>query len=215
LRKLPTCLQELDKLNQNSVRNEIELPEGYRRAGVLIPLLKEEDGWYLLFTRRTELVTHHKNEISFPGGGFDPSQDQDITQTALREANEEIGCENVKTLGLLDDIYTISQYIVTPVVGYIVDHFTTSCNDHNSDEIQYVLKVALNRISNPKNFWMEEVIYREVPIQVPFFDYDGEIIWGATGRILDGFLRILSQLGYPCKNEMIGTNDWKGLRERD
>jgi 8-oxo-dGTP pyrophosphatase MutT (NUDIX family) len=161
------------------------------------------------------LVTHHKNEISFPGGGFDPTQDQDIIQTALREANEEIGCENVKTLGLLDDIYTISQYIVTPVVGYIVDQFTTSCNNHNSDEIQYVLKVALNRISDPKNFWTEEVIYREVPIQVPFFDYNGEIIWGATGRILDDFLRKLSQLGYPCKNKMIGTNDWKSLRERD
>lgn len=209
MKNLPICLQELNNLLHNAIRNEIELPEGYRRAGVLIPILKEQDEWYLIFTKRTEKVTHHKNEISFPGGGFDPKLDRDIVQTALREANEEIGCESVKTLGLLDDIYTISQYIVTPVVGYISDDILPSCENHNTDEIEYVLKVALNRISDPKYFWMEEVIYREVPIQVPFFDYKGEIIWGATGRILNNFLEILSDLGLLCKKKFIGSQSWK------
>lgn len=209
MKDLPICLQELNNLLHNTIRNEIELPEGYRRAGVLIPILKEQDEWYLIFTKRTEKVTHHKNEISFPGGGFDLKLDRDIVQTALREANEEIGCESVKTLGLLDDIYTISQYIVTPVVGYISDDILPSWENHNTDEIEYVLKVALNRISDPKYFWMEEVIYREVPIQVPFFDYKGEIIWGATGRILNNFLEILSDLGLLCKKEFIGSQSWK------
>jgi 8-oxo-dGTP pyrophosphatase MutT (NUDIX family) len=209
LKDLPICIQELNILLHNTIRNEIELPEGYRRAGVLIPILKEQDEWYLIFTKRTEKVTHHKNEISFPGGGFDFKLDRDIVQTALREANEEIGCECVNTLGLLDDIYTISQYIVTPVVGYISDDFLPSCENHNTDEIEYILKVALDKISDPKYFWMEEVTYREVPIQVPFFDYKGEIIWGATGRILRNFLEILSELGLLCRKEFIGSQSWK------
>lgn len=206
---LPFCLQELEILIHNFVRRDIELPEGYRRASVLIPLLKEQDGWYLIFTRRTEKVTHHKNEISFPGGSFDPKFDQDIIQTALREANEEIGCESVKILGLLDDIYTISQYIVSPVVGYISDDSFVSCEDHNTDEIQYVLKVALNRVSDPQHFWTEEVNYREIPIHVPFFDYEGEIIWGATGRILENLLGIISNLGDECRQKLIGSYSWK------
>ena len=68
---IPQCLRELNIMLQHYSRKILDLPRGYRRAAVLIPLFQKEDKWYLVFTRRTENVSQHKNEISFPGGRFD------------------------------------------------------------------------------------------------------------------------------------------------
>ncbi len=214
--QLPECLQELQIMLQDYTRKVLDLPQGYRRAAILIPLFQNKNNWFLLFTRRTERVSHHKNEISFPGGRFDTSQDENLIQTAIREANEEVGCEDIEVLGLLDDIFTISQYVVTPVVGYITEDFDLKCANHNSDEIEYVIKVALNKISDPEKYWTEAVPYKgDNLFHVPFFNYDGEIIWGATGRILANFLNILTRFELPCRSEMIGLNQWIVQEDED
>ena len=210
------CLQQLQSILEGRTRIALEIPKEYRKAAVLIPLFEEENEWNLLFTRRTEKVTHHKNEISFPGGSFDEGVDQSLIQTALREFNEEVGCQHVKILGLLDDIFTISQYVVTPIVGYILDDTGVDCNNHNFEEIQYVLKVGLNRIANPIKYWIQEFQYNENNlIKVPFFDYDGEIIWGAAGRILVNFLSVLSQLNSFCRDKMINNHLWEDENRGD
>ncbi|MHA1992978.1 MAG: NUDIX hydrolase [Candidatus Hodarchaeales archaeon] len=214
--QLPQCLQELQTMLQESSRKVLKLPQDYRRAAVLIPLFRNFEEWFLLFTRRTEKVTHHKNEISFPGGRYDEDLDEDLIHTALREVHEEIGCEDVHVLGLLDDIFTVSQYVVTPIVGFIVEDFDVKCANHNSDEIEYVLKVALNKISNIKEFWTEAVPYKgEKLIHVPFFNYEGEIIWGATGRILANFLNVLTQIDVSCQSNMIGIEQWEVQEDDD
>ena len=210
------CLQQLESILEGRARTTLEIPDEYRKAAVLVPLFKEENEWNLLFTRRTDKVTHHKNEISFPGGSFDEGVDKSLIQTALREFNEEVGCQHVKIIGQLDDIFTISQYVVTPIVGYILDDTTVDCNNHNFDEIQYVIKVSLNRIANPVKYWTQEFQYNENNlIRVPFFDYDGEIIWGATGRILVNFLSVLSQLNSFCREKMIDNQLWEDEKRGD
>jgi len=91
-------------------------------AGVLL-LLYEKDGEpYILLTRRTEDVEHHKGETSFPGGTFDPG-DADMLTTALRETQEEIGVrpEDVEVLGQLDDSMTITGFLVSPFVAVLGD----------------------------------------------------------------------------------------------
>ena len=204
------CLPQLQSLLEGRTRLSLQLPKKYRKAAVLVPLYKTKDEWHLIFTRRTDLVTHHKNEISFPGGGFEETVDNDLVQTALREANEEIGCQNVEILGLLDDLFTISQYAVTPIVGYILDDMSTNNNNHTSEEIQYVLRVGLKQIANPVKYWTQEFQYNDdLLFKVPFFDYDGEVIWGATGRILVNFLSVLSQLDPVCREKMIDNHSWE------
>ena len=203
------CSQQLQSTIQSSSRTVLDIPDDYKRAAVLVPIYIKHDEWQILFTRRTEKVTHHKNEISFPGGGYDEIADRNIIETALREIEEEIGCKNVEILGLLDDIFTISGYIVTPVVGKIANSVDFDCNQQNSDEIQYIISVPLEKVANASNFWTQEFPYNEGKrYEVPFFDYEGEIIWGATGRILLNFLRILTTLSLNCREQFIGSNIW-------
>src|SRR5512137_1302809 len=95
-------------------------PAALKCAAVLIPLVRWMDEWQLVFTRRTETVEQHKGQVSFPGGGCD-ALESTPEATALREAWEEIGLQpgDVRLLGRLTDLITITGYRVTPVVGVI------------------------------------------------------------------------------------------------
>lgn len=95
--------------------------EGFRPAAVLVPLLQRPDGPTLLFTRRTDRVPTHKREISFPGGGAENGED--AVAAALREAREEVGLEpaSAEVLGVMDDVPSVSFYVVTPVVAAIAE----------------------------------------------------------------------------------------------
>ncbi|MFX0207298.1 MAG: NUDIX hydrolase, partial [Candidatus Hodarchaeota archaeon] len=92
-----------------------------RRAAVLVPLFKKKNIYHLLFVKRTTKVSHHKGQISFPGGAYDEA-DQSLETTALRETFEEIGVHEdaIEILGELDDSRTVtSNYIISAFVGYI------------------------------------------------------------------------------------------------
>src|SRR5215210_3621152 len=102
--------------------SEIDLTEETRLkcAAVLIPLTWYEDEWHVLFTRRTDTVESHKGQVSFPGGACDEGETTP-EETALREAEEEIGIQpgDVKVLGRLSNLITITYFRVTPVVGVV------------------------------------------------------------------------------------------------
>ena len=116
------CEQELIDRIRNILasrqRKVIEHPP-FSHAAVLLPLFKKGEDYHILFTKRTDRVKYHKGQISFPGGGVD-EEDSDLEETALREAYEEIGLnrKDVEILGALDDIVTVTQFIVTPFVGH-------------------------------------------------------------------------------------------------
>src|SRR5258707_13783424 len=101
---------------------EIDLTDEIRLrcAAVLVPLVWHQDEWHLLFTRRTDKVESHKGQVSFPGGACDEGETTP-EQTALREAEEEIGIHSgdVRVLGRLTNMITITSFRVTPVVGVI------------------------------------------------------------------------------------------------
>jgi 8-oxo-dGTP pyrophosphatase MutT (NUDIX family) len=92
---------------------------GFRRAGVLVPILARPAGATILFTVRADTLPHHGGEISFPGGGCAPGED--ALAAALREAEEEVGLERgaVEVLGALDDLPSISRYVVTPFAAAV------------------------------------------------------------------------------------------------
>lgn len=210
MQTIPKCLGELHSVLQSESRLVINIPEGFQRAAVLIPFIYREKGWSLIFTRRTSDVPNHKNEISFPGGRYEDDLDNNLIHTALREANEELGIQKVRVIGLLDDLITISRYVVTPVVGFIEDKEEVDFNNVNTQEIDYILETQINELALPEIFSVKEMTYQnDFVFQVPFFDYGGEIIWGATGRILVNLLNKLNLLSPICRIKLMGQDSWK------
>lgn len=170
--------------------SEIELTEETRLkcAAVLIPLVWYDDEWHLLFTRRTDTVESHKGQVSFPGGGCDEDETTP-EQTALREANEEIGInpDEVKVLGRLSNLITITYFRVTPVVGVVRWPAVFRVGEH---EVARVFTIPLAWLANPSNRWQFEMPGRSRSL-IAYQPYDGELLWGATARMTVDFLTVL------------------------
>lgn len=163
-----------------------------RPAAVLVPLYEEDGVWHVLFTRRTENVEDHRGQVSFPGGLIEP-QDDNPEQAALREAEEEIGirAKDVRILGAMDAILTITQFIISPVVGTIPWPYPLRLN---REEVAVVFGVPINWLADPKNLeihqWKPNNDSPSVPIHF-FRSYQGEVIWGASARITLRLLELL------------------------
>ncbi len=165
-----------------------------RPAAVLVPLYRERGEWHVLLTQRTELVEHHKGQVSFPGGRVD-DDDRDRVQTALREAEEEIGLrpEHVAVLGQLDELLTVTQYRVTPIVGVIPWPYPFVLS---TVELSEVFGAPLLWLADPAHL---ETQYRDPiapgrPVPVYYFRYEGHTIWGATARMLLNLLEVVRPL---------------------
>jgi len=166
-----------------------------KNAAVLIPLAWREGEWHLLFTRRTQEVESHKGQVSFPGGARD-SNETSAEQTALREAEEETGLQptDVHILGRLNDVVTITGYRVTPVVGVIPWPYDFRLEPA---EVSRVFTIPLGWLAQRQN-WEEHCVtpdgaQRASPV-ITYSPYDGEILWGATARMTQDFLKILGLL---------------------
>lgn len=162
-------------------------------AAVLLPLYRNKRGWHLVFTRRTDLVEDHKGQVSFPGGGCDDHETQP-EQTAIREAKEEIGLlpEDVRILGKLNEVITISHFKVTPVVGVIPWPYIFQLSP---SEVSRVFSIPVEWLAEPAH-WDEfdftpDGSPRSFPV-VSYHEYDGEILWGASARITQNFLGVLN-----------------------
>ncbi|MBM4423974.1 MAG: CoA pyrophosphatase [Chloroflexi bacterium] len=163
-----------------------------RPAAVLVPLYEHNSEWHLLFTRRTDTVDDHKGQVSFPGGRIDPG-DESPEDTALREAEEEIGLRrgDVKLIGRLDELLTVTQYHITPVVGVIPFPYEFVINPR---ECSAVFGVSLKWLADPAN--VEIRCYQPPtggpPAEVFYFrEVDGHVIWGATARMVRMLLSVL------------------------
>jgi 8-oxo-dGTP pyrophosphatase MutT (NUDIX family) len=159
-------------------------------AAVLLPLYgwPEEPG--LIFTERRADMRRHAGEVSFPGGRHDPG-DADLEQTALREANEEIALNpaGVAIAGALPPVSTfVTGYRIQPFVG-LVDEPGALGLEPNPTEVETVLTLSLARLR--EGYEMRRLVRRGVPIHTPTYEVDGQLIWGATARILGDFLKRL------------------------
>ena len=169
-------------------RRVIEHPP-FSHAAVLVPLFKKGDGCHLLFTKRSDQVKHHKGEISFPGGVVD-EEDLELINTALREAHEEIGLKqnDVQIIGILDDIVTITEFIVTPIVGLFPYPYPFKVSEV---EIAELIEVPLSSLLHKECFSEREIIRGGQKEIVYAYQYGDHIIWGATARILKQFLDLI------------------------
>jgi 8-oxo-dGTP pyrophosphatase MutT (NUDIX family) len=160
---------------------------GSKEAAVLIPLY----GWPgrpgLIFTERRHDLRRHAGEISFPGGRRDPGET--LLETALREANEEIGLDpsSVEVVGAIEPISTVvTGYRVLPLVGLVPSGLEHALQPQ---EVERVLEVDLDELR--EGYGMRRLIRRGVPFRTPTYVVGEDLIWGATARMLQSFLRRL------------------------
>ncbi|MEX0787044.1 MAG: CoA pyrophosphatase [Dehalococcoidia bacterium] len=160
------------------------------RAAVLIAIYEKDAVPHLLFQVRTEIVLHHKGQISFPGGAEDEG-DIDLRMTALRETEEEIGLveEDVDVWGTLDDIVTISDFVVTPYVGRVTrpSPYPFAPSGY---EVAELLEVPLSHLLDPANVNARPVPWRDRHAPPPSYSFGEHVIWGATARMLGQFLEL-------------------------
>ena len=166
-----------------------------RHAAVLIPLFQDGSDIRVLLTQRTQTVEAHKGQISFPGGRID-EKDRSLLETALREAYEEVGIheKDVTVLGRTDDMRTVaSNYIVHPFVGVIPSSYSFVVN---TDEVERLIAVPFRVFFEGGS--VMPVIYEDNVYESLAYTYDGEVIWGATARIMNNLVSILrGKLGLP------------------
>lgn len=186
-------LNQLKKsLKCNSEKNTEGIFSGrYRRAGVLVPFVFEDDEWHLLFTRRSDTLNSHRGQVSFPGGAMDVS-DGSVEQTAIREANEEIGLvrEDIDILGCLPEMLTVSDFLVTPVLSIIRWPVRLKISP---DEVSRVFTIPLNWL-NDKNNWEDRPFTHPSGWHgsVIFYNkYDGELLWGISAKITVELMKLL------------------------
>jgi 8-oxo-dGTP pyrophosphatase MutT (NUDIX family) len=153
-----------------------------RASAVLIPMFNGESGPELVFTRRSQDLTNHKGEISFPGGRLDSGES--ALDAALREAHEEIDLDpkHVEIIGQLTALNTyVSKSHIVPIIGLLKDKPSLDARNPEVDRVFTVPVVDLVRVDT----YAEEQ-WGEPPNQFRFhfFHLDDETIWGATGRML-------------------------------
>jgi 8-oxo-dGTP pyrophosphatase MutT (NUDIX family) len=159
-------------------------PDATPRNGAVLALFyPDQADLRLLLTVRSERMTNHRGEVSLPGGGVDP-EDQNIHATALRECYEELGIrpETISIWGSLESIYiTPSNYRITPLVGFSA---VPPLIQSNPAEVSAVLTISLEHLIDPATVITEPWNLRGYDVLVPFFLVDGFKVWGATALIL-------------------------------
>lgn len=151
-------------------------------AGVLVPVLENDDGLSLLLTQRSAELKHHAGQVSFPGGRME-AHDESVEATALRETHEEVGIspDQVAVAGYLSPMPTVTGYAVTPVVG-LIDRAATLLIDHS--EVEYTFEVPLGFLLKAGSDVLVEREMFGAKIPMVEFHWGGERIWGATAMMI-------------------------------
>jgi len=191
-RRLRHAVRPLSDPPQPPGWNHVELHDilpavPLRSAAVLVGIVERNDGPSVLLTQRTEHLTNHAGQISFPGGSAE-HDDVDSIATALRETREEvgIGAESITPFGYLDGLDTVSGFNVTPVVADIDPTFIAMPDPR---EVAAVFEVPLAFFVDPANLRFRRMEYRGRPRDIVEFHFGDRNIWGATAAMLLSLVR--------------------------
>lgn len=163
-------------------------------GSVLILFYPDEGRIHLPFILRPTYEGAHSGQVSLPGGKHEP-EDQDLLDTARRETQEEIGVDgnSIKLIGSLSEMYiTVSNFKVLPVVGYI-DHKPAFVPEIK--EVERIIESPLDHLLDQQRRKEKDIVVGDnYVIRSPYFDIDGEVIWGATAMMLSELVTLINEI---------------------
>jgi 8-oxo-dGTP pyrophosphatase MutT (NUDIX family) len=199
-------MPDLDQLSIEEIRQRLHaqadttydvppemLSDDAREAAVLVPFLRIEDAWHILYIRRANYPgDRHSGQVAFAGGKRD-HEDDDLLATALREAEEEVGiaASDVNVLGHINHHHTISEFQVRPYVGVMPWPYQLKLDEI---EVARAFTIPLDWLAQASNYRTEERRHPESsrPWPIVYYDlYDGEMLWGATARMTLSLIEVL------------------------
>ena len=176
-------------------RQEQVIPDNARIASTLILLYPKNDEWHLVLIQRTSNNPNdrHGGQISLPGGQQEES-DTSLSATAIREAQEEIGADpsKITLLGELTDLYIpVSNFKVHPFVAYTNERPSFELQE---SEVHAIIEVPLSVLQDEKTRELTNIkISERITLKdVPYFNIEGQVVWGATAMMLSEFLETIS-----------------------
>jgi 8-oxo-dGTP pyrophosphatase MutT (NUDIX family) len=195
------------RLSAEAVRQRIEQPpiwtpettdehvlsqiSTYKRASVLIALVQREQGLTMILTQRAAHLNNHAGQISFPGGRFEET-DRSLEETAIREAEEEIGLErrHIHIIGKLPQYRTVTGFDVTPVISLVQPPFELLADPF---EVASVFEVPLDFLMDAKNHQRRSFELPDGAGSRTFYaiPYQQHFIWGATAGMLRNLFHLL------------------------
>jgi 8-oxo-dGTP pyrophosphatase MutT (NUDIX family) len=158
-------------------------------ASVLLPIVVREQGLTLLLTQRTEHLTDHAGQVSFPGGQMEAG-DTSAIETALRETEEEVGLDrrHVEVIGTLPDYFTVTGYRITPVVAIVHPPFELCADPF---EVAEIFEVPLAFLMDGMNHQRRTADFPDGRRTFYAMPYDRFFIWGATAGMLRNLFHFL------------------------
>ena len=165
--------------------------ESLSPASVFILIYLKDGKYCVLLNKRSQMVEHHKGEVSFPGGAKDP-EDKSFLDAALRECQEEMGIDpqDIATLGQSDDVVTRSRFRVKVFVGAIPYPYPFK---PSAMEIAEVLEVPISQLVDPVNLREEVRWSGGNAVKSSCYAFGDHLIYGATAQMLDRFLDLIPQ----------------------
>jgi 8-oxo-dGTP pyrophosphatase MutT (NUDIX family) len=159
-------------------------PRDLAPAAVLMPIVARAEP-SVLFTRRTEHLSRHAGQVSFPGGRAH-AEDKSLIETALRETREETGipAEFISIAGFLEPYETGTGYAILPVVGLLREGYTLV---PDPNEVAEIFHVPLGFLLDPANRERRTGEWQGRKREFYAFHYNGHYIWGATAAMLVNF----------------------------
>jgi 8-oxo-dGTP pyrophosphatase MutT (NUDIX family) len=190
LHKLKEILTERQK-SESIKKQDINYDTSRKSSAVIVPVFNKNGEYHMLFTKRTERMRQHRGQISFPGGTREP-RDKTLLDTALRECREEIGLDpgDVELLGEFEHFPTLeTHFVIKPYIASIPWPYRFEIAPI---EVDYIIEAPISALMDKNSLRRESEMLDGSPISTYFYNFDGQIIWGATARILTVFLDIYS-----------------------
>ncbi|MFY0654762.1 MAG: CoA pyrophosphatase [Cyclobacteriaceae bacterium] len=178
----------------NNTRFNFDHLEDVKLSGVMILLYPENGSVYFPLMQRNKYPGVHSGQISLPGGKKEV-HDVDLVQTAKRETREEIGVpeDEITVVGHLTELYIqASNFKVLPSVGFVQKK---PLFVEDSREVVKLFEVDLKDLLNPEiKFSRQMKVKKDLELNIPYYDIQDQMVWGATAMILSEFVTVLNRL---------------------